>query len=165
MQTNKYLTTTNRVNTNQGFVLLLILGLGSTLLGCSANLVTAGKDGIRIRGGEWTGKSDEGTFTMQFSIGTNGESIFLLAYAYPCGREIAHVFMTQSIKTPLANSAFEMTIDDPEGNLDISPRLVITGTFIDSKHAEGDWEMSGFQNIYADITCPPVRGSWKGVPD
>jgi hypothetical protein len=57
MQTNKYLTTTNRVNTNQGFVLLLILGLGSTLLGCSDNLVTAGKDGIRIRGGEWTGKN------------------------------------------------------------------------------------------------------------
>jgi hypothetical protein len=165
MRTKFCLTTSSILIANQGFLLVLVLGLASVVIGCSANTVPAGKDGIPILSGEWTGISDDGPFMMQFNIETNGDSIFLIAYAYPCGMETTHVYMTQSIKAPLANSAFALTIDDPEGNLDISPRLVITGTFIDSKHAEGNWEMSGFQNIYFDITCPPARGSWKGAPD
>jgi len=134
MPTKKCLSTTNRNITYQVFRLLLVLGVASAVIGCSANLVPAGEDGIRIRSGDLIGKSDDGTFMMQFRIGSDGANIFLITYPYPCGENIVKVFSSNPSKTQLSSNAFKLTID---GSFN-SPKQAITGKFIDITHAKGD---------------------------
>jgi hypothetical protein len=141
---------------------LLILGILFALTGCSGNTVTAGKDGIPIAGGDWIGRSDDGAFSMQFRIGTDGANIFLVTFSYPCGDKYSTVLPPNLIKIGLNNSAFETTTTDAS---DLLPKLVITGRFIDRTHAEGTWELFRYQEVYLDIGCPGASGTWTGGPE
>ena len=141
---------------------LLIPGVMFALIGCSSNMVSAGKDGISIEGGAWTGRSDDGAYTMQFNIGTDGANIFLVTFSYPCGDRYSTLLPPNPIKIGLNDSAFETTTTDTS---DLMPKLVITGRFIDSTHAEGTWEMFRYQLVYLDIGCPAASGTWKGGPE
>ena len=141
--------------------LLLVFSALMTLISCSSNMVTAGKDGINIEGGEWIGKSDDGSFSMEFKIGTNGENIFLISFSHPCGEKNSYVLPPNPIKVGLNNSAFETTTSEYS---DLLPKLVITGKFIDRTHAEGTWEFFGYQSVALDIGCSAANGTWKGGP-
>jgi hypothetical protein len=139
---------------------LVILSCILVVIGCINNTVAAGKDGIDIVGGQWTGSSENGSFSMEFNIGTDGANIFILTYSYPCDDKVSYVFPPKPIKALMNNSTFETTI---EGS-DLSSKLVITGRFIDSTHAEGAWESSGYQNIYLEMGCQAASGTWKSSP-
>jgi hypothetical protein len=162
MQTKPLFITVNGNIVHRIISRLLILCIIFILIGCSNNMVTAGLDGISIEGGKWTGKSDDGTYTMQFNIGTDGANIFLFSFSYPCGEQNSYVLPPNPIKIELNNSAFKTTTTDYS---DLMPKLVITGKFIDSTHAEGTWEMFRYQVVYLNIGCPAASGTWKGSPD
>jgi hypothetical protein len=125
-------------------------------------MVTAGKDGISIEAGDWIGKSDDGSFTMQFKIGTNGENIFIDSFSYPCGEKGSYVLPPNPIKVALNNSIFETTTTDYS---DLIPKLVIKGKFVDSSQAEGSWEFFGYYDSFIDLSCPAGSGTWKGSPE
>jgi hypothetical protein len=161
MRTKKCLTITNRNIASQVLRLIIVFGIASAVFGCSANLVPAGEDGIRIHGGDWIGKNDGGTFIMHFTIGSDGANIFLLTYSYPCGEKIATVFLSHPIKTPLSSGTFKTTIDPTY----TSPKLVITGKFINKTHVEGEWKMFGLNDDFLEIGCPTASSFWKGEPD
>ena len=144
------------------FPLLTVFCALTVLTGCFSNLVTAGKDGISIQAGEWIGKSDDGSFSMQFKIGANGENIFLMSFSHPCGEMSSYVLPPNPIKIALNNSSFETTTTDYS---DLLPKLVIAGKFIDRSHAEGAWEFLGYYDVYLDIGCPPANGTWEGSPE
>ena len=142
--------------------LLLVFSALISLIGCSSTMVTAGKDGISIESGEWVGKSEDGSFTMQFKIGTNGDNLFLVSFSHPCGERSSYVLPPNPIKVALHNSAFETTTTDYS---DLIPKLVITGTFVDSTHAEGTWEFFGYYDSFIELSCPAAVGTWKGSPE
>ena len=141
--------------------LLIVFSALIALIGCSSNMVTAGKDGISIEAGDWIGKSDDGSFTMQFKIGTNGENIFIVSFSYPCGEKSSYVLPPNPIKFALNNSIFETTTTDYS---DLIPKLVIKGKFVDSSQAEGSWEFFGYYDSFIDLSCPAASGTWKGSP-
>lgn len=149
----------NRYIGNKTFFRLLIFSILLTLIACSSNLVTAGENGISIKKGEWVGKSDDGSFAMQFTIGSDGANVFLGYIAYPCGEQNLSILPPNPIKIELKNSAFTVTTSD---HSDLFPKVVINGKFIDSENAEGTWETFRYNEIYLDIVCPASSGTWKG---
>lgn len=145
--------------------LLLVFGALIVLVGCSSNMVTAGKDGISIVNGEWIGQSDDRSFTMEYKIGTDGENLFIVSYSHPCGEKNTFVIPPKLMKVEIINSAFKTTTTDHSNLL---PKLIITGKFVDSTHAEGTWDFYGdyqFQDIDPDMVCPAAKGTWKGNPE
>lgn len=161
MQQKSLARTVNASSATRPLCLLLILVVFIALAGCSSNQVTAGQDGISIQGGQWTGKSDDGSFSMQFRIGTDGANVFIDTLSYPCGEKTASVLPPHSIKAALNNSAFESSTKDYS---DLLPKLVVTGKFIDSTHAQGTWEFFGYSDEFMDLYCPVASGSWTGSP-
>jgi hypothetical protein len=138
---------------------LLALVLLSALIGCSETTVVAGKNGIRVKPGEWSAETEDGHIA-DFTITFDGTNILVYTYSYPCDGKFSYVLPSKPIKTELNNSAFEMTVD----YTDFNTKFILTGKFIDSTHAEGTWESFKFHSIYLDTVCSAAKGTWKGSP-
>jgi hypothetical protein len=134
------------------FYLLLELSLLAGLSSCSGNTIAAGKDGIQVETGDWT--SDDGSFMIEFRIATDGSSIFISTYSFPCGDRTNTVFPPELIKVELNNSTFEMNAD----------HTYLTGTFTDRTQVEGTWKVIAHRYEYLDLICPAANGTWKGSP-
>jgi hypothetical protein len=141
-------------------VLVLVLISLSTLVGCTSNTIPAGEGGVRVRAGDWIAEGDAGAFMLEFRVATDGSKIFAYSYAFPCDGKTHYVLPPKPIKAELRNSQFEMTVDD----IDLSPKLIFTGEFVDATHAEGTWETSAFGNYFLDMACSAAKGTWQGSP-
>jgi hypothetical protein len=141
--------------------MVMILGIACALTGCSINTVTAGAGGIPIEGGGWTGRSADGRYTIQFTIGVDGANIFVYSYSFPCGKQNESVFPPNAIKITLNQSAFITTTKKS----DLMPSLVIAGQFTDRTHAQGTWGVFRFVNGDLNLFCPASAGAWTGSPD
>lgn len=139
--------------------------------GCTSNTVAVGKNDLRVKAGEWLGQNDKGSVMIEFnvvSVGDAGANVVLLTYAYPCGEgslsistfDMANMDSPRPIKkAEIHDGAFEMQVDQAF----LTPgRLVLTGEFIDSTHAEGTWEI--FNHQVSDRVCSAAQGTWQGRP-
>jgi hypothetical protein len=134
---------------------LLFLVILFALIGCSDNTIVAGKNGNRIKIGEWTGIDDDGTYLIQFIVATDRSRIIVPSYVIPCGEESYTKFLSDPIKIEIKDNSFEMKLD----------QIKLAGKFIDRTHVVGTWEVFLHQDIYLDIVCPAANGTWEGSPN
>lgn len=144
---------------------LLVLIVVFAAVGCAGRTVPIGTEGMRVRTGPWVGSSDDGAFQMQFIVGADGTHIVLLDRGLPCGEQTLYMFGANSVRIELDGNAFEKTIDSTDDPGSLRPKLVLTGRFIDSTHAEGSWQMSALGDTFLGIACPAANGTWQGSPD
>ncbi len=122
------------------------------LSACTESAISTEKQ-FSIRSGEWAGQNGDGTFFMQFTTASN---VGIIYYAYPCGDRIQTVLPSRPIKGEVKNYEFVATSTDNT----LSGRITITGTFVDSRNAEGTWEVSPFYDSILEIGCPGSQGTW-----